>query len=286
MCSCSIFSKGTVIRAGEGDEKQEAQADASPTLEPSQAAQATKNENKPAKAGPLLSALAGKLSGEWTIIQAGKHKIEQDEDMPYICFEESTGKFYASNGCNILNGQFQTPSETSMTFSQVISTMMSCPDLEYPSTIDKALRDGNTVSISFETHGKETYCYFKGSNGDTLLTLRRHNMEQLNGQWEVSEIEGKKIHLPEVNIFFDIPELSVHGNTGCNYFNGEILIEPGISNSISFSQMAVTMRACPNSDIERRFLVALEQVTTYSFSGKTLRLLTDNNRTLIVLKRK
>ena len=48
----------------------------------------------------------GVLNGEWIIVSAGGKSIETIDEMPYLTFEKSTGKFYASNGCNVLNGTF------------------------------------------------------------------------------------------------------------------------------------------------------------------------------------
>ena len=140
-----------------------------------------------------------------------------------------------------------------------------------------------------EKKGRETYLYFlrsgSAASSTPVLTLRRHNMESLSGQWQVKEVNGVKDGADEANIFFDIPELRVHGNTGCNYFNGEIRIDPNRRNSISFSQMGVTGRLCENSEFETAMLVALEQVSTYSLSGDNLELLDLSGRKLMTLHR-
>ena len=103
-------------------------------------------------------------------------------------------------------------------------------------------------------------------------------MEFLNGNWQVTSIAGKETDDPECNIFIDIRSLKVHGNTGCNYFNGEIYIDPARANAIDFSKMALTRMACPNSARETAMMVALEQAAT-AIAGK-------NSRTVLLLDEK
>ncbi len=233
--------------------------------------------------------LAGALHGEWVIIAAGKTKIERDEDMPYINFDTTDERVYAYNGCNYLNGSFSTPTESSVEFMQMISTLRMCPDASFQYDINAAIRENEPIEVKMEKKGRETYLYFlrsgSAASSTPVLTLRRHNMESLSGQWQVKEVNGVKDGADEANIFFDIPELRVHGNTGCNYFNGEIRIDPNRRNSISFSQMGVTGRLCENSEFETAMLVALEQVSTYSLSGDNLELLDLSGRKLMTLHR-
>ena len=238
----------------------------------------------------LDTRLAAALHGEWVIVAAGKTKIERDEDMPYINFDTNDGKVYAFNGCNYLNGSFSTPSESSIVFRQMISTLRMCPDASFQYDINTAIREDEPVEVKMEKKGRETYLYFMrpgktSASSVPELTLRRHNMESLTGQWQVVDVSGEKDGAEEANIFFDIPELHVHGNTGCNYFNGLIRIDPNRRNSISFSQMGVTGRLCENSAFETAMLVALEQVSTYAVSGDNLELLDLSGRKLMTLRR-
>lgn len=216
------------------------------------------------------SALVNSLNGEWIITEAASYKISRDEDMPYVNFTEADGKFYANNGCNVLNGNFLFKGVNQVTFSNVISTMMYCPDVKFDHAISSVLQDGSVVTVTIETKGQETYMQFRNSANKVLMTMRKHNLESLNGLWKFQTIEGEKVEGKGLNIFFDIPELSVHGNTGCNYFNGTIVIDPQKPNSISFSQMGVTMRMCENADLERTMLVALEETASYGLDGNKL----------------
>ncbi len=203
-------------------------------------------------------ALAAAINGEWIVTAIGNEAVTAEEDIPYINFVPAEKRFYASNGCNVLNGEFQLTSAGMLTFSKVASTMMYCADAPYEAKINKVIADGRPVSVKFQTIGNATFMYLL-ANGQVELTLRRANMEYLNGKWEITDIRGKSVDDPEANIFFDVTGGKIHGNTGCNYFNGDINFNPEVDNSINFSGMQVTRMACPKADQERNILVGLEE---------------------------
>lgn len=202
-------------------------------------------------------------------------------------FQPSTGRFFASDGCNIVNGDYVLRSDGVMVFSNTLSTMKYCADVPYADAIGAALNGQERLTAESYRLGQDTYLYLKNAAGKTVLTLRRHNMEFLNGNWLVTSINGKQIDDEECNIFIDIAELKTHGNTGCNYFNGDIYIDPGATNAIDFSNMGVTKMACPKTAQETAMLVALEEATT-AIAGKndnTVLLLDRNGKQVMTLKR-
>ncbi len=232
---------------------------------------------------PTQQELSG---GQWTVASVGDVTIEAEEDVPYVNFD-TQGRFYASDGCNIINGTYALRSDGSMVFSNVLTTMKYCPDVEYSALIASLFNDDSKLGVDCRRIGQETYLYLKNASGNTVMTLRRHNMEFMNGNWLVTSIDGKKIDDEEANIFIDIAELKVHGNTGCNYFNGQIYIDPQRTNAIDFSNMGVTRMACPKGDQERLMLVALEETAT-AVAGKnedTVLLLDKKGKEVMTLKR-
>ena len=181
----------------------------------------------------------------------------------------------------------QLRSDGVMVFSNTLSTMKYCADVPYADAIGAALNGQERLTAESYRLGQDTYLYLKNAAGKTVLTLRRHNMEFLNGNWLVTSINGKQIDDEECNIFIDIAELKTHGNTGCNYFNGDIYIDPGATNAIDFSNMGVTKMACPKTAQETAMLVALEEATT-AIAGKndnTVLLLDRNGKQVMTLKR-
>lgn len=233
---------------------------------------------------PTTSELSG---GQWEIRAAGDIKIDGDENLPYIHFQPSTGRFFASDGCNIINGDYLLRSDGVMMFSNTMSTMKYCQDIPYAAAIAAALNGQTKFTAESQRLGQETYIYLKTPEGKKALTLRRHNMEFLNGNWLVTSIDGRAVNDEECNIFIDIAELKVHGNTGCNFFNGEIYIDPARANAIDFSNMGVTRMACPKTAQETAMLVALEEAQT-AIAGKnekTVLFLDSKGKQVMTLKR-
>lgn len=225
------------------------------------------------------------LIGEWTIIKVGNTDIRQDDNMPYINFSPAELRFYAFNGCNVLNGDYRIEGAT-ITLSHILCTQRLCPEISYDGDINYALRENEKLHISIKDIGNESYMYICDNAGQKLLTLRRHNMDFLNGEWLVAKIENESVDDEGVNIFFDISEKKIHGNSGCNFFNGAITMDPATANSINFTNMGVTRMACPNGDRERKMLVALELTTTAIRGGEDKVLLIDRKgKTLLTLKR-
>lgn len=237
---------------------------------------------KPAANGNITNA----LSGQWTITQVGTTTINREEDVPYIIFNPKENRFYGNNGCNYINGSYQVDDNGLISFSKIMVTMKYCAGVEFDALINKVLNEGNKVKATFKTIGNESYLYLVDSNKQALMTLKRSNMEFLNGQWQVTEINGTSIDDEEANVFFDVAEGKIHGNTGCNFFNGKITFDPAEANSVNFSEMGVTRMACLKGEQERNMLVALERATTAINTGRDTVMLTDGSgKKLLVLRR-
>lgn len=232
---------------------------------------------------PDINTLVG---GQWSVTAVGNQQINLEDNQPYIAFD-SNGRFYASDGCNILNGDYTLRTNGQMTFAHILSTMKYCPENDYAPGVNELLDEGSKYTTDCRRIGQDTYLYLKNDAGKTMATLRRHNMEFLNGNWQIVSAEGKAVKNEEATLFVDIAELKVHGNTGCNFFNGDIYIDPSRSNAIDFSNMGLTRMACPNTDIERAIMVALERAAT-AIAGKnsdTVLLLDNAGKEVMTLRR-
>lgn len=214
-------------------------------------------------AGISASVAAGVLSqlnGEWVISDVrGKRVL--GEERPYIVIDSLTKRFYGSNGCNVINGDVIVTSENSIRMDNLISTLMSCQDSEYEYEINGAL--SNVAGYSVVNVGREIRLDLLSDSGVVLMTLKRHNLDYVNGLWTVVKIDGKTVAeevRPEMVI--DIPELRIHGNTGCNLVNGTIYVDPDKESSVQFQGLGVTRMACPDKSVQTEFLVALESVET------------------------
>ncbi len=217
---------------------------------------------------------ADMISGEWTIVKVKDQDVPQEDKMPYVNFEPSTGRFYASNGCNTINGGFSLEAGNILRLTQVATTMMLCHDIPFEQEITALLSGQAKLQVKLNNTGHESYLTLTDTVSGLSLQARRHNMEFLNGQWRVAQINGRSINDEEANIFIDLGEMKVHGNTGCNYFNGEIYIDPSKTNSVEFGKMGLTRMACPKFEQEQSMMLGLEE-TTNAIQG-------DNGRVMLL----
>ncbi len=199
------------------------------------------------------------INGEWTIFSINGETIS-GEERPYLIFSEKENKIYGSNGCNIINGDYEATESGEIAFFNIISTMMACENAPYENAINNGIN--NAAMYSITQNGHEYYMTISSFENQELLVLRKHNMDFLNGAWRVSEINNKKNKNESITLMFDITELRLHGNTGCNLVNGSIYIDSDKNNSIQFHGLIATRMACPENDMktETALLVALEEV--------------------------
>ena len=91
----------------------------------------------------------------------------------------------------------------------------------------------------------------------------------LEGKWNVIEVKGKKLAkevLP--NMAFDMKDLKVHGNAGCNIFNSTLMLDESDPSSIIINLGAATMMSCPDMETEQAVLQAMGEVKQVK-SGET-----------------
>lgn len=268
LSSCSVFNKG------------------SRTEQPAQPTSVTDNRTaaRPdAKAENVIT--NDMLEGEWTIVRVNGQQLPQEDQMPYVTFEPATGAIYAYNGCNTINGSFKLKG-SALELSNVAITMMMCQNVPFENEITALLSGAGVPQVSLSAQGHESYLTIADKARSLSLTARRHNMEFLNGQWRIAQINGKTINDDEANIFIDLGEMKVHGNTGCNYFNGEIYIDPSKSNSVEFGKMGLTRMACPKFEQEQAMMLALEETTSaVRTDNGRVRLLKADGTPVILLER-
>lgn len=232
------------------------------------------------------SALAPHLNGQWEIIQAGAATIDRDEDMPYITFEPSTGRFYANDGCNTINGSYKLKADDTIVFYGVLSTLKLCEPTVFEHVISAVLDENNPSKLKLTNIGSESFISFFDVTGKEIMKIRHSNLEFLNGNWKVESIAGIDKLEAQADVFFDLNDLKIHGNTGCNYFNGTIYLDRHAGNAIDFSNMALTRMACPYSAQESAMILALESTATAIQGGEnTVMLLDAEGHELMTLSR-
>lgn len=200
------------------------------------------------------------LNGEWTIASVRGNDVT-GEERPYVTFDLPAKRFYGNNGCNYINGDLVAGANRAIKLDNMISTMKMCQDDQYQYLINLALAD--VVSYSARQVKHETFLDLNDASGRTILVLRRHNMDFLNGAWKVTELNATPlVQADEATMTFDTTDLRIHGTTGCNIFNGELFIDPDKTTSLQILKLATTRMGCPPDSRETEFLLALESVET------------------------
>lgn len=223
------------------------------------------------------------LNGEWIIWEVRGENIKGDE-RPYINFSVSEGRFYGSNGCNIINGDFRIEKDKHIILENLLSTQRYCPEAQHEVAINSALGEVSTYMI--ERKGNEYYLGFVSKDNTRLLTLRKHNMDYLNGAWRIVSVNGKKCDDESVQLMIDIPELRIHGNTGCNILNGTLYIDPDKEDAIQFQQIVTTRMACEDIQRETAFLIALEEVDVCHKGKDNTAIMYDKDGNVVLILKK
>ncbi len=106
-------------------------------------------------------------------------------------------------------------------------------------------------------------------------TVDLNNKDELkNTKWRLVKLNGKTIAKAKKDerefgiTFATVNKFS--GYAGCNNMMGSYELEK--LTNISFSKVAMTMMACPDSETEQEFAKVLETVDNYNFDGKSLKL--------------
>jgi heat shock protein HslJ len=124
-------------------------------------------------------------------------------------------------------------------------------------------------------------CASTDGASEGAATTRPAAVTQLGGgQWDVKTLNGADV-IPNVPINITFEDGRVYGAGSCNRFMGSYT--PGKEFSITMSQMASTMMACadPQMQQEQQFLNLLTDVTSYTIDDAgTLTLSTADGRTI------
>ena len=117
-------------------------------------------------------------------------------------------------------------------------------------------------------------------------TIDGASLAEVNGEWNIVEINGRPVTAEKYPfIGIDAENKRVYGYSGCNRITGGIELNDK-TGKIELGQMASTMMACPNMELERSVLDALASVNSIKCSGKDVLTLYDEDKRPAVLLKK
>jgi heat shock protein HslJ len=118
------------------------------------------------KCSPKLSPDSGWGHQEWVVVEMKGVPVQQSGGRrdAHISFDVATKKFSGNGGCNQVNGNYSVDKKT-IKFTEVLSTKMSCNDIEFENTFLSTLS-----SIDhYEVRGSDLLLK---KNKETRLVLR------------------------------------------------------------------------------------------------------------------
>ena len=200
----------------------------------------------------------GIVKGDWAVERVNG-KAAVGETAPFLKFVPEQKRVYGNNGCNVINAAYTyNPADSTLTFSNMASTMMACgmegiTDLEFNAAL------GAARYYTWRLSGDDYYLTLYDADHNPVMEMMHQNFQFLNGTWLVRQIDGQSVDVPDMKLVIDVDEGKLHGNTGCNIINGTLETDMEAANSISFQQIAMTRMACPTRNFETQLVVALEQ---------------------------
>lgn len=232
------------------------------------------------------------LNGEWNIVEINGSAVipGMGKDFPYVGFDATTGKVYGNSGCNRIMGSFNTSSKPGeIDLGTLAGTRMMCPDM----TMEQNVLNAFKIVKGFKKGDAQRMILTNAHKRPVMVLEPRTNVsmvEALEGEWKITQVKGEAIPTgleKEPFISFDMNTKRIHGNAGCNMINSGIITENDKPRSLSFPAIAATMMACPNMDLERKILDALNLVKSFDFFvDKSVALYGEDGTQLLILKKK
>lgn len=201
-----------------------------------------------------------------------ENSIQNGKTIHFTLHSEDN-RFSGFSGCNNFSGTYTLETGNRISFSQIASTRMACPDskideqeiLDVFNLVDNYSISGNTLTLNKAK--RAPLAVFKKIEADKVITEK---------YWKLKTLEGKEIKMAEnqereMYFMLKTDENRLTGFSGCNTFAGSYTLDEG--NRISFSQMASTMMACPDVNVnESEFLKVFELADNYTIKDDVLSL--------------
>lgn len=92
-------------------------------------------------------------NSKWKLVELyGKPVAEKiNEKEPFLQFIEKDSRYSASGGCNTINGSFTLLGNNRIQFSQGMSTLMACENMDIESGLVKVLKTADNYSLDENT---------------------------------------------------------------------------------------------------------------------------------------
>ncbi len=222
---------------------------------------------------------AKQLYGEWTITEV-KNKEVFTQERPYIYLDFNGNKLYGNNGCNSINGNF-TLQGNDISFGNLISTYETCHSTTPEKSVMRAFNEVVSYNVTSLYHVQ--YLKLKNAKGASVMTLRRQNLDFLNGAWLVKEMGGSNVSEKNVKLVIDIQMLTINALTKCNIINGILKIDPRKEFDVEFEDLKSSHNECDDINTETQMLINLEEAVSCKKINDNEMALLDHKGTIVIV---
>lgn len=227
------------------------------------------------------------LSGRWEITDVNGSKVTMsapDAEMPYLGFDVVNGRLSGNAGCNSIMGSFPTSDPAGkISFGDVATTRMMCPDMEVEQNVVQAL--GNVAGYKSEGADKVALV---SADGAQLLSLKKIKADitaaDLNGTWRIQSLADKEL-TPDADtdysVTFNSKDNTFSCATGCNVLGGAFSTD---YTDFKFDLSTSTMMMCPDTSVEDALKAVLPTITSYGrLAGGGIGFYSDTNDLVLIL---
>ncbi|MDT0294912.1 META domain-containing protein [Mesonia ostreae] len=213
---------------------------------------------------------------QWVLQQLEGEDIDPSKNGKLISFTLNTkdNKVTGYAGCNSFFGNYTLGAGNRISFSTLGLTKMACSEDDFK---ESELMNVLDMTDNYRINGNQLELNVGKRAPLAIFKKVDKNAEPIvEKYWKLKTLEGKDVKMSknqEKEIYFTLKmnENRVVGFAGCNGMSGTYKLEE--RNRISFSQMATTMMACPDLDVnEAEFLKVFELTDNYTINGDTLSL--------------
>jgi len=223
---------------------------------------------------PAMQSIDDTTPTSWELVMLDGASISQNDAEKKIHFQLNAADKTVTgfSGCNTFRGSYKLEEGNRISFSQMASTRMACPDTTInESEILKALEQTdnytfNDGKLSLNVGRRAPLAIFKKVPMENIIVEKYWKLKTLDGT-DITMVDNQ-----EREIYFTLKnDGRVTGFSGCNGINGEYNLEKG--NRIRFKNMAATLKACPDMDLdEQAVLDVFNTADNYTINGDILHL--------------
>lgn len=235
------------------------------------------------------------LNKKW-ILKILSDTVVKSEDyskgLPELEFDAEAGRFSGNAGCNRVLGSFKS-SYGSIKFTNPVTTLMMCPDMDREMNFIKALESTTEYVIDnnelkFSNPDKTLMIFYdaeSGMNKAEDMTEDANRIYRLNDIWVLETLDGVTADknnfskaIPQIEI--NLSEKKLSGTGGCNRIFGTIEVS---GDKIKFGPVASTRMYCEGVN-ESGFVNGLQNADSWKIENNRLYLMKDDKEIMVLRK--